>query len=213
MVSVFLQLQATILLSNYISQGLASSVTIKPMVDVVICGGGLGGLALANGLINNGFSVACFEKNGEIWPTGAMTILKPNAFKALKDLKPELEKIMIDNGVKETVFGGTMYAWANIRNLLLPSDLDLHSSSTFVDLEDKEDSYIESRFLCKDHGIEKINTIRSRVFIGADGINSAVNKFLNGRQAKLSGSYSWRCTIDSAPDAIEGSLLFLTENM
>lgn len=156
MVSIFFQLQATILLSYYINQILASSVTIKPMVDVVICGGGLGGLALANGLINNRCSVACFEKYGEIWPSGAMTILKPNAFKALKDLKLELEKLVIDYGVKETVFGGTMYAWANIRNLLLPSNLDLHSSSTFIDLKDKEDSYIESRFSCNENGIEKL---------------------------------------------------------
>jgi hypothetical protein len=85
--SIILKFQVTILLSYCIGQ-MASSVTNTPIVDVVICGGGLGGLALANGLINDGFSVACFEKNGKFRPTGAMTGLAPNAFKALNHLKP-----------------------------------------------------------------------------------------------------------------------------
>jgi 2-polyprenyl-6-methoxyphenol hydroxylase-like FAD-dependent oxidoreductase len=121
-----------------------------------------------------------------------------------------LDKMLLSHGVRsagtppDTV--GGFYAWANIRNLLLPSDLDLRLSSNFVDLEDKEDGFIESRFSCEENGIENISSIRSRVFVGADGVHSAVSKFMNGRQAQPSGSFLWRCTVDSPPDAIEGQL-------
>lgn len=182
------------------------AVTIAPIVDVVICGGGLGGLALANGLLNMGLKVVCCEKNSEFRPTGANLGLAPNAFKALNLLKPGLDKMIFDNGVQGTgMFQGfSTYAWANVRNLLLPSNLDLRLSSEFLDLNDKDDAFIESHFRCEQNGNIGTQIIKSRVFIAADGIHSDVSKFLNGRQANPSGAFSWRCTVDSNPDAVEG---------
>jgi 2-polyprenyl-6-methoxyphenol hydroxylase-like FAD-dependent oxidoreductase len=80
------------------------------------------------------------------------------------------------------------YSWANLRNLLSPSNLDLHLSSEFIALEDKEDGFIESQFSCEEKGMEKkIHTVRSRVFVGADGIHSGVSKFLKGPNAIPTG--------------------------
>jgi 2-polyprenyl-6-methoxyphenol hydroxylase-like FAD-dependent oxidoreductase len=181
MVSILLLSQSILLLMNCISETFAFSDVI-PIVDVVICGGGLGGLALANGLIHNGFSVSCFERNSEFRPTGAQLGLSPNALKALSLLKPGLDTKIYDDSVTFPEFPGTaISAWATVRNLLLPSDLDLHLSSEFIDFEDKEDAFIESRFSCKENGIEnKIHTVRSRVFIAADGIHSSVRYLLLG---------------------------------
>jgi 2-polyprenyl-6-methoxyphenol hydroxylase-like FAD-dependent oxidoreductase len=179
---------------------------IQKVVDVVICGGGLGGLALANGLINGGFSVICFEKNSEFQPKGAALAISPNAFRALEELTPGVDT---SEGQFNHVFPDEVltYSWANVRNLLLPSDLDLNLSSEFVDFEDIDDGFIESRFDCHKNGMEKeMYTVRSRVLIGADGIHSDVSKFLNGRGALPTGALNWRCTVDSNPNAIEGEV-------
>lgn len=183
-------------------------------VDVVICGAGLGGLAAAQGLINSGFSVMSFEKNSGFQPRGAALGISPNGLKALELLVPGLGKMIFDKGTRvstastEEVFPnqGRMFAWAHVRSLLLPSNLDLRMGSEFVDFEEKGD-FIYSRFNCKKNGKEdEILNVRSRVLCGADGIHSAVSKHLNGRKAIPTGAVNWRCSIEASPDDIEGEV-------
>jgi 2-polyprenyl-6-methoxyphenol hydroxylase-like FAD-dependent oxidoreductase len=149
----------------------------------------------------------------------AALAISPNAFRALESLTPGMGKMIFDKGVKGTQTPGVdtsefnyifpdevlTYSWANVRNLLLPSDLDLRLSSEFIDFKDTQDGFIESHFSSTLNGMEKeIHTVRSRVLIGADGIHSEVSKFLNGRGALPTGALNWRCTVESDPDAIEG---------
>lgn len=190
------------------------TMPIVPVVDVVICGGGLGGLALANGLINNGFSVVCFEKNSAFQPKGAVIGIVPNGYRALELLTSGLGSMMFNRGTSpgntekknENAFPNQtlMHAWADVRKLLLNPNLDLRLSSEFNDFVDGED-FIESHFTCKEDGLEnQIHTVRSRVLIGADGIHSSVRKYLNLQNAVPTGAINWRCTVEAGPDDIEG---------
>ncbi|GLC34126.1 hypothetical protein PLESTB_000840100 [Pleodorina starrii] len=69
-------------------------------VDVAIVGGGLGGLALAAGLIRRGFDAHVFEASGQLrHETSTMIGLGPNAMAALGDIHPDLPDEIRRRGV------------------------------------------------------------------------------------------------------------------
>ncbi|KXZ51920.1 hypothetical protein GPECTOR_11g47 [Gonium pectorale] len=68
-------------------------------VDVAIIGGGLGGLALAAGLLRRGFDVHVFEGARELRrETSTMIGLGPNGFTALGDLHPVIPDSLRERG-------------------------------------------------------------------------------------------------------------------
>jgi 2-polyprenyl-6-methoxyphenol hydroxylase-like FAD-dependent oxidoreductase len=60
------------------------------MTNVIIIGGGIGGICLAHGLKKYDIDCAVYEKASEFNPWGSSFALMPNGRKALEDISPEL---------------------------------------------------------------------------------------------------------------------------
>ena len=67
---------------------------------VIIAGGGLGGLALASTLINEGYDVHVFEQAKQYKPFGGPIQIQSNALWALREIKPVLYEAVEEVGVR-----------------------------------------------------------------------------------------------------------------
>ncbi|MEM7254544.1 MAG: FAD-dependent monooxygenase [Pseudomonadota bacterium] len=188
------------------------------MVDVVIVGGGIGGLATALAVRAQGLSFVLLERAPAIETVGAGIQLSPNAIRVLYHLGLEsrlapvvvrprsLEIRAFDTGqlILETPLGdvardhfGAPYFHAH-RADLVDAMLDaLGPDHVRLGVE-------VARFdaTSNDVGVTLTNgeTIRGRVLVGADGIHSAVRDQMHDpRPARYSGT-AWRALVPA--DAI-----------
>jgi len=165
---------------------------------IVIVGAGIGGLAAANALRAQGFSVEVFEKARALLPVGATLALSPNGVAALEAISPDacdrilaqcitpevcVIRDMNNEVVKKTSFirnKARLLVWHILQSELargLPVGC-LHLDRTFsrydVDPKTREVTVV---FKCGD-GSEEV--VRANCLIGADGVNSAVRLFMHG---------------------------------
>src|SRR5664279_2384768 len=189
------------------------------MDDVIIVGAGIGGLTL--GLALHGVGIPCriFESAAEIKPVGVGINLLPHATKELAalGLEPDLASVAIatSDATFFNRFGQLIYqeplgvaaGYANPQFSIHRGDLQMILLDAFVARAgrdrlstnhhclavEQDDSGVTVNFSDGPGGSQR-STVRGRVAIACDGINSAVRKqFFPGEgEPRYSGVNMWR---------------------
>ena len=182
------------------------------LVDVLIAGGGIGGLVTALCLQRAGFSVRVHERLAVLEPVGFGIVLQPPCVKLLYELGLESKLNDIGIGIRKSLYhshhGQLVYQEArgidagyrcpsysmhrgNFQQLLLRHVQD-EIGETSVRLNQKlvafrlQSDYVEVDFV--NFTTDDRNTERARVLVSADGINSTVRKILYSNE----GGPLWR---------------------
>ncbi len=198
---------------------------------IAIIGAGLGGLASARALVQQGFDVQVFEQSAELGDFGAGINIGPNAVKVFKALGLQdqlhavsyepagiawrdwhdgrlLNRVPLEQSVNR--YGATYYVVhrGDLHNLLatsLPSStVQLNKRCVGVELSPHS---VGLSFADGTHA-------EADVVIGCDGIRSAVRKQLfGGESARYVGTMCWRTlvpTSDLPPDIHDGNVTHWT---
>lgn len=202
-------------------------------MKVVIAGAGIGGLTLALMLHEQGIEVDVYEAVETMKPLGVGINLLPHASQQLCRLG--LEDLLAERGVQTSTliyvnkFG--QHIWSEPRGraagyetpqfsihrgelqmtlleqtvLRLGAD-HVHQGHAFTAFEQVADQVI-STFTRGDGGTVQV---RSDLLIGADGIHSAVRRFMypQGDQPRFSGRMLWRGVTEAAP-YLDGRSMFM----
>jgi len=200
---------------------------------VAIVGAGLGGLATAIALRNQGIEVQVYEKAKEFRPIGSGLGLMTNGFNSLEAIDPDLvQKIQtssccigqftLKNTRGETIRSNrkenssskgqenlsvTIWWW-NLQQILaakLPREI-IHLDRRCVDLEQNKDG-VEISF-------ENGQTEYVDLLIGADGIKSTVRqKLIANDLPRYLGSLCWRAVVKCEQNFIApDELIFIKGN-
>ncbi|GGC59503.1 flavin-dependent oxidoreductase [Undibacterium terreum] len=203
-------------------------------MKVAIAGAGIGGLVLGLMLKERGIEVEIFEAVSEIKPLGVGINLLPHASQQLCELG--LEDCLSQQGIQTSSltyfnkFGqqiwseprGRAAGYSSPQFSIHRGELQMSLLETAIARLGREHihqghafaSFIQdgqkviSRWLRKDDN--SAITVESDVLIGADGIHSAVRKFLypTGDLPRFSGRMLWR-GITEAPPYLDGSSMFM----
>ncbi|MBC7501996.1 MAG: flavin-dependent oxidoreductase [Herminiimonas sp.] len=203
-------------------------------MKVTIAGAGIGGLSLALMLQRRGIDVEVFEAVTTIKPLGVGINLLPHASQQLCELG--LEQCLADNGIETSSLAYFnrlgQEIWREPRGLaagydfpqfsihrgqlqmtLLKSALErlgtqvIHQGHAFQSFKQVADKVITT-FTRRADGVEI--EVESDVLVGADGIHSAVRKFLYARDdpPRFSGRMLWRAVTECAP-FMDGRSMFM----
>jgi len=185
--------------------------------QVIVTGGGIGGLAAALALTRQGFAVKVLEQAAELGEIGAGIQLGPNAFAAFDALgvgeqargrAVYTDEMVMHDALDETLVGrvptgdafrarfGNPYAVihrADVHRSLLEgaqlSDRIQVSTSTTVQRVEQDDDGVTV------HDSQG-RTHRGIALIGADGVKSAVRRQFVGDEARVSGHVVYRAVVD-----------------
>ncbi|RJG07373.1 flavin-dependent oxidoreductase [Noviherbaspirillum cavernae] len=203
-------------------------------MKVAIAGAGIGGLTLALMLHDKGIEVDVYEATGEIRPLGVGINLLPHASKQLCDLG--LEDVLAVKSIETSTlayfnkFGqeiwreprgraaGYPYPQFSIHRgelqmLLLDTArarlgaARIHAGHAFKAFRQAADKVI-STFTRRDGATDV--EIESDLLIGADGIHSAVRRFMypTGDEPRFSGRMLWRAVTEAEP-FMDGRSMFM----
>lgn len=191
-----------------------SKVISKP---VIVCGGGIGGLAAALALTKQGFSVLVLEQADEIGEIGAGVQFGPNAFAALDALgvgeRGRARAVYTDNmamydAVDESLVGeiltgkefidyfGNPYAVCHRADV----HLSLYEGALETDRIEVKTATTVERVEQNAQGVTVIDVQGNRyeglAVIGADGIKSAIREQFVGDKPRVSGHVVYRAVVD-----------------
>ena len=191
-----------------------SKVMSKP---IIVCGGGIGGLAAALALTKQGFSVLVLEQADEIGEIGAGVQFGPNAFAALDALgvgeRGRARAVYTDNmamydAVDESLVGeiltgkefieyfGNPYAVCHRADV----HLSLYEGALETDRIEVKTAITVERVEQNAQGVTVIDAQGNRyeglAVIGADGIKSAIREQYVGDKPRVSGHVVYRAVVD-----------------
>ncbi|WP_394777379.1 flavin-dependent oxidoreductase [Undibacterium sp.] len=203
-------------------------------MKVAIAGAGIGGLVLGLMLRERGIDVDIFEAVSEIKPLGVGINLLPHASQQLCELG--LEDCLSQHAIQTSSlsyfnkFGQQIWTEPRGRAAGYPSpQFSIHRGELQMNLLDTARERIGSEHIHQGHVFQSFVqdagkvistwlrrtdnteiTVESDVLIGADGIHSAVRKFLypTGDLPRFSGRMLWR-GIAEAPPYMDGRSMFM----
>ncbi|NIC41317.1 3-hydroxybenzoate 6-monooxygenase [Aquabacterium sp. A08] len=192
-----------------------------PALPVLVAGGGIGGLAAALALVNQGFQVQVFEQAPEIGEIGAGIQLGPNAFHAFDALGvgPQARAravytdfMVMHDAVDESLVGrietgeafrqrfGNPYAVihrADVHLSLLEGaqasgQVEFHTNTRIVQIE--QDEAAGTVTATDQHG----KRWTGQALIGADGVKSVVRQQYVNDPHRVTGHVVYRAVVDKA---------------
>ena len=174
------------------------------MDDVLIVGGGIGGLVAAVSLGDAGFTVRVVEAVPEIKPLGVGINLLPHAVRELDELG--LLDVLLANGVapRELVYCTKRgeRIWSEARGIEAGyrwPQVSIHRGALHALLLDA----VRSRRIPVEtgHRVTAVDGSEARVVVGADGIHSAVRAQLHPGEGppKWNGARLWRGLAEVEP--------------
>lgn len=176
----------------------------NPDRNIIIIGGGIGGLAASAALQNAGYSTRVFEAAPAFTAPGVSVAISPNGLKSLRALGHGIAESVGSVGRPLKSNGALLLTDTQGKRIGEPNDLNvqekygdpivvirrrklhnfligaqqegtLYAGKTFVGL-DADDSQVTARF-------EDGTTATGEILIGADGLNSVVRQLLHGTEA------------------------------
>jgi 2-polyprenyl-6-methoxyphenol hydroxylase-like FAD-dependent oxidoreductase len=209
-------------------------IFVETKMKVVIAGAGIGGLALGLMLHERGIDARIYEAVKEIKPLGVGINLLPHASQQLCRLG--LQDCLADQGIETSTlayfnkFGQEIwreprgraagYDWpqfsihrGELQMTLLKKAVErlgadrIHQGHAFKSFEQVADKVV-STFVRQSDQAEVL--VESDILIGADGIHSAVRKFLypTGDHPRFSGRMLWRAVTEAEP-YMDGRSMFM----
>ena len=203
-------------------------------MKVAIAGGGIGGLSLALMLHARGIDVSVYEAVGEIRPLGVGINLLPHASQQLCQLG--LESLLAEQGVETSTLAyfnklgqeiwreprGRAAGYDTPQYSIHRGELQMtllrtvqerlgadrvHCGHAFKSFEQVADKVLSTFVRQADQAEVRVE---SDVLIGADGIHSAVRRFIypQGDQPRFSGRMLWRGVTQAAP-YMDGRSMFM----
>ncbi|MCX7814821.1 MAG: 3-hydroxybenzoate 6-monooxygenase [Tepidimonas ignava] len=193
---------------------------------VLVAGGGIGGLAAALALANQGYTVQVFEQAAQIGEIGAGIQLGPNAFSALDALgvgeAARRRAVYIDELVMHDALDASLVARvptgqafrARFGNpyAVIPR-VDVHTSLLEgVQASDRVTFHTDTRIVRveqDDAGVtvedQRGQRWRGQALIGADGVRSVVRAQYVGDPHRVTGHVVYRAVVDKAefPDELK----------
>ncbi|MES2069494.1 MAG: flavin-dependent oxidoreductase [Pseudomonadota bacterium] len=203
-------------------------------MKVAIAGAGIGGLVLGLILRERGIDVDIFEAVGQIKPLGVGINLLPHASQQLCELG--LEDCLAQHAIQTSSltyfnkFGQEI--WTEPRGRAAgysAPQFSIHRGELQMSLLDTAIARIGREHIHQGHAFQSFQqdgdkvistwqrradnteiTVESDILVGADGIHSAVRKFLypSGDQPRFSGRMLWR-GITEAPPYMDGRSMFM----
>lgn len=189
-------------------------------VDVVIAGGGTGGLALGRALALEGVPALILEAEGEVRPAARGELLQPNGLQVLAELGVHERLLASGAPVIQTVEfhrqGGGLLGTVDYRLLDPPYNYAVGSRShrlrrLLIDALGDTEIWWRARVegLQRDGGkwLVTVNTpagpqqLRCRVVVAADGAHSQVRRWLGIRARVRTYRDAYALTIVPRPDA------------
>ncbi|TSE20715.1 3-hydroxybenzoate 6-monooxygenase [Tepidimonas aquatica] len=193
---------------------------------VLVAGGGIGGLAAALALANQGYTVQVFEQAAQIGEIGAGIQLGPNAFSALDALgvgeAARRRAVYIDELVMHDAVDATLVARvptgqafrARFGNpYAVIHRVDVHTSLLEgVQASDRVTFHTDTRIVRveqDDAGVtvedQRGQRWRGQALIGADGVRSVVRAQYVGDPHRVTGHVVYRAVVDKAefPDELK----------
>lgn len=194
-------------------------MTGKINAQVIVIGGGIGGLATALALQRRGFRVAVYERAKEIREVGAGVVITANARRALRDLGVDEKLEALSSTI--AVFHTCHYATGEVLRAVTSDEIrqkvgiaslgvyraDLHSVLMEAVLaHDPDCLHAQSEFVSLQQDATGVTvqfangaSARADVLVGADGNASAVRSFLFPEEApKFAGQIAFRSLIPYA---------------
>jgi salicylate hydroxylase len=180
---------------------------------VLVVGGGIGGMAAALALHQQGFAVDLFEQSAEIGEIGAGLQLGPNGFAALDALgvgeRARRRAVYTDNLIMMDAIDGSEVARVPLgeafrkrfnnpyavihradihvsvyEEVQLAPEIHIHTSSRIVEVDVGE------------HGVRLVDATgavhEGAAVVGCDGVHSAVRQYLIGDAHRVSGHVVYR---------------------
>lgn len=187
------------------------------MKPVVIAGGGIGGLAAALGLANNGHQVTVLERRDAFSEIGAGIQLAPNAFAALaalgvddavRDRAVHIDELRLMDGTTEEQVGALSLG-ESYRHRFGHAYVVVHRADLYEPLlrACRLDGRVELRANAEVDGFEQNRTgvtvtlasgeiLRGSALIGADGLRSTVRgQIVGDGEPRVSGHTIYRSVI------------------
>ncbi len=186
-------------------------------MDIVIIGAGIGGLAAAACLLQDGHRVRVFEQSAQLGEVGAGIQMSANAVKVLDHLRlrPAIAPLAVrpqafefrrydDGGLLHRIALGAQHELQHGAPYFQIHRADLHRAlQDAVQALDPQAVTVGARatgFEEDDSGvtvhIEGHAPLRAELLVGADGIKSVVRQHIVGADApRFTGQVAWRCTV------------------
>lgn len=187
---------------------------MRAKLHVLIAGAGMGGLALALGLLRRGYRVSLFEKVVDLKEIGAGFMCSPNGTRVLYalGLREEIDRIEVRIADRDVRLWNTGEAWhlpghgagseqrygapfivlhrGDLHAVLLAAVRRLHPDAVQVGSPVAGLRQDSDRVFAR---LEDGREIEGDLLIGADGVHSAVRKCLFGADSpQFTGEIAWR---------------------
>ncbi len=188
-------------------------------MEIIVIGGGIGGLSAANALVRGGHRVTVVERAARFEPVGAGIVMAPNAVQVLRTLDVDLATTgtelagmqvcladgrvlsRMDTGgltaVHGPTFGITRAALHEGLEAALPESVEVVLGQAVESVEEHADGVVVRT---------AIGELRADLAVAADGLGSAMRRQVVGDVAlRSSGTTCWRglADLDVGPIAVE----------
>lgn len=186
---------------------------------VLVAGGGIGGLAAALALANQGYEVLVFEQAAQIGEIGAGIQLGPNAFSAMDALgvgerararAVYIDELVMHDALDASLVGrvptGQAFRQRYGNPYAVIHRVDVHTSLLEgVQASDRVRFHTDTRIVRVEqdgHGVtvedQRGQRWRGQALIGADGVRSVVRAQYVGDPARVTGHVVYRAVVDKA---------------